>query len=81
LCEPGIIEKKRHLVKAGSHIIEVDQFFGENEGLVMAEIELKDENEPFDKPAWLGQEVTGDARYYNAMLSKLPFTKWQNKQN
>ncbi len=76
LCEPGIIDKTRYLVKAGEHTFEVDEFYGENEGLVMAEVELKDENEDFIKPAWLGEEVTGDVRYYNSMLMKHPYTKW-----
>ena len=75
LCEPGIIDKTRYLVKAGEHTFEVDEFYGENEGLVMAEVELKDENENFIKPAWLGEEVTGDVRYYNSMLLKHPYTK------
>ena len=68
LCEPGIIDKTRYFVKAGEHTFEVDEFYGENEGLVMAEVELKDENENFIKPAWLGEEVTGDVKYYNSML-------------
>ncbi|MEG0950137.1 MAG: CYTH domain-containing protein [Bacteroidales bacterium] len=76
LCEPGVIDKTRYLVRSGNHIFEVDQFYGENEGLVMAEIELSAENEAFVKPAWLGNEVTGDKRYYNSMLIKNPFTKW-----
>ena len=76
LCEPGIIDKTRYLVKAGEHTFEVDEFYGENEGLVMAEVALKDENENFIKPAWLGEEVTGDVRYYNSMLMKHPYTKW-----
>ena len=76
LCEPGIIDKTRYLVKAGEHTFEVDEFYGENEGLVMAEVELKDENENFIKPAWLGEEVTGDVKYYNSMLMKHPYTKW-----
>ena len=76
LCEPGVIDKTRYLVRSGNHIFEVDQFYGENEGLVMAEIELSVENEAFVKPAWLGNEVTGDKRYYNSMLIKNPFTKW-----
>lgn len=76
LCEPGIIDKTRYLVKAGEHTFEVDEFYGENEGLVMAEVELKDENENFIKPAWLGKEVTGDVKYYNSMLMKHPYTKW-----
>ncbi len=76
LCEPGVIDKTRYLVKSGEHTFEVDEFYGENEGLVMAEVELKDENENFVKPAWLGEEVTGDVKYYNSMLMKNPYTKW-----
>lgn len=76
LCEPGVIDKTRFLVRVGNHIFEVDEFVGENSGLILAEIELNSENEIFDKPEWLGKEVTGDARYYNAMLLKFPFTKW-----
>ena len=76
VCEPGVIDKTRYLVKAGEHTFEVDEFHGENEGLIMAEIELKTENENFIKPAWLDKEVTGDDRYYNAMLTKHPYTKW-----
>jgi adenylate cyclase len=76
ICEPGVIDKTRYEVKAGDHTVEVDEFHGENEGLVVAEIELKGEDDEFEKPAWLGTEVTGDERYYNAMLMKNPFTKW-----
>lgn len=76
LCEPGIIDKTRYLVKSGKHTIEVDEFHGENEGLIVAEIELESENESFIKPVWLGEEVTGDMKYYNSMLSKTPYTKW-----
>ncbi|KAB2923100.1 MAG: CYTH domain-containing protein [Bacteroidetes bacterium] len=76
ICEPGVIDKTRHLVKAGAHTFEVDEFAGENRGLVVAEVELASETEAFERPAWLGQEVTGDARYYNSMLMKHPFTKW-----
>lgn len=76
LCEPGVIEKTRVLIPAGKHTYEVDEFRGENEGLVLAEIELNNEQEIFEKPIWLGDEVTGDKRYYNAMLSKNPFTQW-----
>ena len=79
LAEPGIIDKTRYLIKNtdGKHIWEVDEFHGENEGLVIAEIELSTENDPFDKPEWLGKEVTGDKRYYNAYLSKNPFNTWK----
>ena len=75
----GIIEKTRHLVKNtdGKHIWEVDVFHGDNEGLVMAEIELNDPNEPFDKPDWIGQEVTDDKRYYNSQLLKNPYKHWK----
>lgn len=76
LCEPSIIEKIRYLVKSGNHIFEVDEFFGKNEGLVVAEIELSAENEDFEKPNWLAKEVTGQVKYYNSNLSKLPFKDW-----
>ena len=76
ICESGIIDKVRYEVKVGHHIYEVDIFSGENDGLVMAEIELESESETFEKPKWLGEEVTNDERYYNAYLSKNPFTRW-----
>jgi len=76
ICEPGVIEKSRYLVKSGNHNFEVDEFYGENKGLIVAEVELGTEDESFDKPSWLGLEVTGDAKYYNAMLMKKPFSKW-----
>jgi adenylate cyclase len=76
ICEPGVIDKTRYLVKATKHTFEVDEFYGENNGLVVAEIELASEDESFDKPEWLGEEVTGDTRYFNSMLMKNPFTKW-----
>ncbi|PWA04282.1 CYTH domain-containing protein [Flavobacterium psychrotolerans] len=76
LCEKGVIQKTRHEVKVGKHIFEVDEFHGDNEGLLMAEIELSDENETFEKPDWLGTEVTNDLRYYNSYLSKNPFKNW-----
>jgi adenylate cyclase len=76
LCEKGIIDKTRFEVKIGSHVFEVDEFYGENEGLIIAEIELKSETETFKKPTWLGQEVTADHRYYNSFLTKNPFTTW-----
>lgn len=77
ICETGVIDKTRYEVKAGKHTFEVDEFYGDNEGLVIAEIELEDENETFAKPEWLGQEVTGDERYYNAYLSRKPYTTWK----
>lgn len=76
LCEPGAISKIRYKVKHGEVIIEVDEFFGENEGLVLAEVELLSENQEFLKPEWLGAEVTGDKKYYNSMLSRNPFKNW-----
>ncbi|NVK92158.1 MULTISPECIES: CYTH domain-containing protein [Bacteroides] len=76
LCEPGIIDKTRYLVRSGQHTFEVDEFYGENEGLTVAEVELSSEDEPFVKPAFVGREVTGDARYYNSQLMKHPFTTW-----
>ena len=77
ICEPGAIDKIRHEVKIGSHTYEVDEFFGDNAGLTVAEIELSDENEAFEKPHWLGEEVTGTERYYNAYLSRNPYNTWQ----
>ena len=77
LCEPGIIDKTRWLVKSGRHTFEVDEFFGENEGLVMAEVELGAEDEPYEKPDFIGQEVTGDRRYYNSHLRMNPFSEWK----
>lgn len=76
LCEPGVIDKTRFLVKSGNHVFEVDEFYGENQGLVVAEVELTSEEDAFTKPGWVGEEVTGDTRYYNSMLMKQPFTKW-----
>jgi adenylate cyclase len=75
--EKGQIDKTRYLVPAGSHTYEVDVFHGDNEGLIVAEIELHSEDENFEKPAWLGVEVTGDAKYYNAALSQKPFSDWK----
>ncbi len=78
ICEPGIIDKTRFFVENtdGRHVWEVDVFHGENEGLVMAEIELDDENESFNKPDWIGKEVTGDPKYFNSMLMRNPYSKW-----
>ena len=76
LCEKGAIEKTRYEVKSGKHVIEIDVFHGENEGLILAEIELKNENEAVEKPIWLGTEVTGDKRYYNSYLSLHPYKSW-----
>lgn len=76
LCLAGSIDKTRYEILAGKHTWEVDEFYGENEGLTLAEIELNSENERFQKPTWLGAEVTGDKRYYNSQLSKKPFKDW-----
>lgn len=76
LCEPGIIDKTRYLVRSGDHVFEVDEFYGDNEGLVMAEVELHSEDETFQKPAFIGPEVTGDRRYYNAHLRRNPYKLW-----
>ena len=77
ICEGGIIEKDRYYVPFAGHTFEVDEFFGDNEGLVMAEVELSSEDEAFEKPEWLGQEVTGDSRYYNSSLRKHPYIQWK----
>lgn len=79
LCEPGIIDKTRYLVKSGSHIFEVDEFYGYNEGLVMAEVELQSEDEPYEKPDFIAQEVTGDHRFYNSYLRQRPFVMWKHE--
>lgn len=76
LCEKGMVEKERYYIKSNDHIFEVDVFKGENEGLVVAEIELNNADESFEKPKWLGKEVTGDVRFYNAELKKNPFKNW-----
>ena len=76
LCEPGIIQKVRYLVSNENHIFEVDEFHGQNQGLIIAEIELNAEKDTFSKPLWLGEEVTGDIRYYNSQLSKKPYLNW-----
>lgn len=77
LCEPGIIDKTRFLVKSGKHVFEVDEFYGENAGLVMAEVELSREDEPYERPDFIGDEVTGDRRFYNGQLRKLPYSLWK----
>ena len=76
LCEPSIIDKTRFLVKSEHHIFEIDEFYGDNQGLIVAEIELNSENESFRKPLWLGKEVTGQIAYYNSSISKNPFKNW-----
>ncbi|MFC6875555.1 CYTH domain-containing protein [Flavobacterium myungsuense] len=76
LCEKGILLKTRYEIQVGKHVYEVDVFHGENEGLIIAEIELSSEQEVFEKPNWLGKEVTGDNRYYNSYISQKPFSAW-----
>ena len=76
LCEPGIIDKTRYLVKSGNHTFEVDEFYGDNEGLVMAEVELSAPDEPYEKPDFIRKEVTGDRRFYNSHLRQYPFSLW-----
>ena len=77
LCEDGVIDKVRYEIPSGKHLYEVDVFEGDNKGLIIAEIELEDENESFEKPNWLGKEVTGDDRYYNASISMNPYKNWK----
>ena len=76
LCEPGIIDKVRWLVKSGEHTFEIDEFFGENEGLVMAEVELSSVDDEVLIPAFIGKEVTGDPRYFNSHLRINPYRTW-----
>jgi len=76
LCESGIIDKIRYEIPFGKHTFEVDVFSGENQGLIIAEVEISSENEIFEQPNWLGKEVTGDKKYYNSYLSKHPFCTW-----
>ncbi|SNR68072.1 CYTH domain-containing protein [Lutibacter flavus] len=76
ISEPGVIDKTRNNVKSGEHTFEVDEFYGENDGLIVAEVELGSENENFIKPNWLGEEVTGQVKYYNSMLMKNPYKNW-----
>lgn len=76
LCRDAKIDKRRYLVKCGNHTYEVDEFYGDNEGLVVAEIELSDKDEPFERPPFLGREVTGEARYYNGHLTRFPYKDW-----
>ena len=78
LCEAGIIDKTRYFVPEGAYLFEVDVFHGDNEGLIVAEIELENGNEDFPRPGWLGKEVTSDARYYNSRLSGHPYKDWQS---
>jgi CYTH domain-containing protein len=78
LCQPPVIEKKRYCVRYKGFIWEIDEFFKENEGLVVAEIELEDEHQSFEKPGWVGEEVTEDSRYFNANLARHPYSSWKD---
>lgn len=77
ICETVILEKIRYEIPIGKHVFEVDEFLGENKGLVIAEVELQHEDETFEKPNWLGEEVTGDVKYYNSQLSQHPYQDWE----
>jgi adenylate cyclase len=79
LCERPLVEKYRRRIPYAGFTWEVDEFLGENAGLVVAEIELPSEDTSFDKPAWIGQEVTGEKRYYNSSLIRFPFSQWTNQ--
>jgi CYTH domain-containing protein len=76
LCEQYLIEKNRYKIKMGDLIWEVDEFFGRNDGLIVAEVELTSEDQEFEKPEWIGEEVTADPRYFNSNLVKDPYTEW-----
>jgi adenylate cyclase len=76
LAEGPLIDKTRHHVRHGEHLWEIDEFYGDNAGLIVAEIELSDEGEQFDKPTWAGEDVSHDVRYYNSMLTKKPYKSW-----
>ena len=76
MCPEGVIDKTRYRIRVGEHVWEVDEFHGENRGLVVAEVELDSEDQPFERPPWLGEEVTGDPRYYNSALSRTPYVQW-----
>lgn len=80
LCQSGLIEKKRYLYPYAGHTWEIDEFMGNNEGLVVAEVELQSESEPVALPSFVGREVTGDSRYYNSNLAKLPYCDWCEKE-
>jgi len=79
LCEQPLVEKTRHRIAHAGHVWEVDEFAGDNAGLVVAEIELGAEDEAFEKPDWIGREVTGDKRYYNSSLIRLPYSQWKDQ--
>ncbi|HRE16204.1 MAG TPA: CYTH domain-containing protein [Rhodocyclaceae bacterium] len=76
LCDGPLIDKQRHRIPHGKHVWEVDEFFGDNAGLIVAEIELRHEDEAFARPDWLGEEVSNDPRYYNSSLATRPYSQW-----
>lgn len=78
LCNGATIDKTRYLVRCGAHTFEIDEFHGDNEGLVVTEVELSNADELFEKPGFIGKEVTGDKRYYNSSLTRVPYKCWQN---
>lgn len=78
LCQGGVIDKHRYLVRSGNHVFEVDEFHGDNDGLVMAEVELASKDESFEKPSFIGPEVTGDRRFYNKHMLKFPYSLWRD---
>lgn len=80
LCVGGLVEKTRHLVQVGAHLWEIDEFAGDNAGLVVAEIELDHADEAFERPAWLGRQVTGSQRYYNLALAQRPYSQWSEDE-
>ncbi len=80
LCPQPLIEKKRYSISFRGFTWEIDEFFGLNAGLIVAEIELETEDQPFERPSWIGEEVTGDPRYYNAALSTAPFSTWNSEK-
>jgi len=79
LCQPGIIDKTRYLVDSGNHTFEVDEFHADNQGLVVAEVELRSADEPYVAPPFIGREVTGDRRYYNSHLRQHPYCQWKQE--
>lgn len=78
LCQGGVIDKHRYLVRSGNHVFEVDEFHGDNDGLVMAEVELASKDESFEKPGFIGPEVTGDRRFYNKHMLRFPYGLWRD---
>ena len=79
-CEDGQIEKYRYRIPAGNRVWEIDEFLGKNAGLIMAEIELESPDEPFERPDWLGREVTGEIRFYNSHLLEYPYKMWKEEE-